>query len=166
MTAGELADASTLVFEYMATTQGERGRPVPATPDELPPILRAEQADLLAAYRHPGVLLLAYDGPVAVGCVGLKPGPGSGIAAVTRLYVRPAYRGAGVARTLMAAVSDRARANGFAELVLDVMASRVQVIAFYQRLGFTETAPPAVPLTDDAMVYLRRTLSPLRYDAR
>ncbi len=156
----ELADARTLVFEYLATTQGERGRPVPVDPDGLPPVLHDEWRALAQTYGEPGFLLLAYDGPDPVGCAGLVPMPSPGTAEVRRLYVRPAHRRGGVARQLMAAVIERAATAGFRELVLDVMPSRRPVIDFYRRLGFVdgEPYPTGAP---DPMVFLRRPLSPV-----
>jgi GNAT superfamily N-acetyltransferase len=138
MTPAELNDAEALVFEYMAATQAEAGRAVPASAAELPGVLRTEQADLLAAYRRPGFLLLAYRGADPLGCVGLMPSTEQGGAEVKRLFVRPPHRGEDVARALMLDLIDRARAGGFTELVLDVMLSRVHVIDFYRRLGFHE----------------------------
>jgi ribosomal protein S18 acetylase RimI-like enzyme len=143
--AAELADGRALVFEYFAATQGERGRPVPASPDELPELLRADLDDLPARYAEPGALFVAYGGDQAYGCVGLRPhsepGPTEAVAEaeVSRLYVRSAYRGAGVARALMTTLLDHARIAGFTRVVLGVMTTRVAVIAFYRRLGFVET---------------------------
>jgi ribosomal protein S18 acetylase RimI-like enzyme len=65
---------------------------------------------------------------------------GDGAAEVKRLFVRAPFRGSGVARLLMTEAVSRARTAGFAELVLDVMLSRVHVIDFYRRLGFTEVS--------------------------
>lgn len=143
----ELAQSRALVFEYLALTQGERGRPVPANPDELPELLRTDLDELPARYAGPGALFLAFEGDQAYGCVGLRPRPEPGPnearaepeAEVSRLYVRPAHRGAGVARALMTTLLDHARAAGFTRVVLGVMTTRVPVIAFYRRLGFVET---------------------------
>jgi ribosomal protein S18 acetylase RimI-like enzyme len=145
-TPAELADAEALVFEYMAATQAECGRPIPATPQDLPGVLRAEHDDLLAAFREPGALLLAYRDGVPLGCVGLKPVDGAA-AEVKRLFVRAPHRRAGVARALMAEAASRARACGLAELVLEVMLSRVHVVDFYRRLGFEEVSVGAEMIT-------------------
>ncbi|MER7009096.1 hypothetical protein ABT297_39470 [Dactylosporangium sp. NPDC000555] len=75
-TTTELPDAQALVFEYMASTQREAGRTVPATIDELPGIQHTECTDLATAYQPPGALLLAYQDQEPIGCVsGLKPMP-------------------------------------------------------------------------------------------
>lgn len=123
--AGRGADAATLVFEYMAATQAEAGRPVPAAVSDLPAVLARECADLPAVYRPPGALLLADHG----GCAGLAPGPDEHAAEIRRLYVRPVHRGEGIARTLMLCAHDHAARNGIARLILDVLPSRTAVMA-------------------------------------
>jgi hypothetical protein len=47
-------DAVALVFEYMAATQAETGRRVPADIGELPAVLQRECRDLQDVYRAPG----------------------------------------------------------------------------------------------------------------
>jgi len=61
--------------------------------------LRAECEDLAGVYGPPGTLLLAYAGGVPAGCAGLVD-RGEHTAEVKRLYVRPAFRGEGIARAL------------------------------------------------------------------
>jgi ribosomal protein S18 acetylase RimI-like enzyme len=158
-TATERAHARALVFEYMAATQGEAGRTVPATIDELPHILHAECANLVIAYKPPGGLLLAYHGTEPIGCVGLKPASPPGAVEVKRLYVRPAHRGMGVARLLMDHAHRHAAQHGFTRLVLDVMPTRVHVIDFYRRLGYTH-AEPYVAEGPWPMIYMQRPTSP------
>jgi putative acetyltransferase len=105
-------------------------------------------------HGHPGTLLLAYAGDAPAGCAGLAD-RGERTAEVKRLYVRPAYRRAGIARALMARIHERAAELGFTTLLLDVMRSRTQVIEFYRRLGYTPAGP--FPTTSPVpMVFLRR----------
>jgi hypothetical protein len=52
--AGRGSDAAALVFEYMAATQAETGRPVPADSGELPAVLQRECDSLHDVYRPPG----------------------------------------------------------------------------------------------------------------
>jgi GNAT superfamily N-acetyltransferase len=154
-TPDQLPHAEALIFEYMATTQGERGRPVPATVDQLPTVLLAECADLTSAYRAPGALLVAYHHNQPVGCVGLKSLSQADTAEVKRLYVRPAHRRSGVARLLMNHAHQHAADHGFTRLILDVIPTRTHVIDFYRRLGYTETEPyPAE--SADPMIYMQR----------
>jgi GNAT superfamily N-acetyltransferase len=157
--AADLPDARVLVFEYMAATVAETsGRAAPARVEELPAVLRAECGNLAGVYAPPGALLLAYADGTAVGCAGLVD-RGEQTAEVKRLYVRPAGRGAGIARALMARIHARAAERGFTTLILDVMRSRTQVIEFYRRLGYTPAEP--FPTTSPVpMVFLRRPVGP------
>jgi ribosomal protein S18 acetylase RimI-like enzyme len=154
-TGRQLPDAQALVFEYMATTQREAGRTVPASIDQLPGVLRDECTDLATAYQPPGTLLLAYQNHEPIGCVGLKPLPPPGTIEVKRLYVRPAHRRGGAARMLMHHAHRHAANHRFVRLVLDVMPTRTHVIDFYRRLGYTDAEPyPAE--APDPMIYMQR----------
>jgi GNAT superfamily N-acetyltransferase len=156
--AGRGGDAAALVFEYMAATQAETGQPLPAGTDELPAPLRRECGSLHDVYRPPGTFLIADHGGQPAGCVGLTALPGGHTAEIRRLYVRPAYRGNGIARVLMSRAHQHAARNGIARLILDVLPTRTAVISFYRRLGYTETEPP-VP-----MICMERNV--IRSDAR
>jgi GNAT superfamily N-acetyltransferase len=151
-------DAVDLVFEYMAATQAETGRPVPADIGELPAVLQRECSNLQDVYRPPGVFLIADLGSQPVGCVGLAALPGGRTAEVRRLYVRPAHRGNGIARTLMNYAHQHAARHGITRLILDVLPARTAVRTFYRRLGYTETEPfeteSPVPMT-----YMQRTVT-------
>ena len=117
-----------------------------------------EHLDLV--YRLPGALFLGYLAGRPAGCAGLtgtaKHNP-AGTAEVKRLYVRPAHRGQGVARGLMLHLHQHAERHGIRRLVLDVLPSHTQVIAFYRRLGYAEADPadpadPAGPVSSASMV--------------
>jgi GNAT superfamily N-acetyltransferase len=156
--AGRGGEAVALVFEYMAATQAETGRPVPSDIAELPAVLRRECRSLHDVYRPPGVFLIAdLDGQPA-GCAGLAVLPGGRTAEVRRLYVRPAHRGHGIARTLMSHAHRHAARHGITRLILDVLPARTAVISFYRRLGYTETEPfeaeSPVP-----MIYMERAVT-------
>ncbi len=101
----------------------------------------AELAALPGAYAPPqGRLLLAHAGGDAAGCIALRPlEPGAG--EVKRLYVRPAYRGRGIARALAEEVVAAARTIGYVRLRLDTLAFMHEAAALYRALGFVETAP-------------------------
>jgi GNAT superfamily N-acetyltransferase len=85
----------------LVPTQAENGRPVPSGIAELPAVLRHECTSLQDVYRPPGVFLIADLAGQPVGCAGLSALPGGRTAEVRRLYVRPAHRGSGIARTLI-----------------------------------------------------------------
>ena len=143
LATGRIDDARTIVFEYLALTQGEAGLPVPQGIADLPSPLRVVHGSLAQRHAVPGALLLAVDGEEVCGCVGLArsdvTAPTDGL--VEWLYVRALYRRRGIARALMTAVHERARLHGFDRLVLSVMPSRVAAIAFYRGLGFGRCQP-------------------------
>jgi GNAT superfamily N-acetyltransferase len=70
-----------------------------------------------------------------VGCAGLQllePGVGE----VRRMYVRPAHRGHGVSRMLLAAVEDMARARAVHTLRLETGDLQPEAIGLYQSTGY------------------------------
>jgi ribosomal protein S18 acetylase RimI-like enzyme len=156
--AGRGSDAAALVFEYMAATQAETGRPVPAGIDNLPAALQRECRDLQDVYRAPGVFLIADHGGQPAACVGLAAISPERTAEVKRLYVRPASRGNGIARTLMSHAHHHAARNGITRLILDVLPARTAVISFYRRLGYTETGPYETE-SPVRMIYMERFIS-------
>jgi ribosomal protein S18 acetylase RimI-like enzyme len=157
-TGKRLPDAQALLFEYMATTQADAGRTVPASIHQLPGVLRDECNDPATAYQPPGTLLLAYHHHEPIGCVGLTPVPPPGTIEVKRLYVRPTHRRGGAARMLMQHAHHHAAHHGFTRLVLDVMPTRTSVIDFYRRLGYTDPEPPIE--APDPMIYMQRSANP------
>jgi len=91
-----------------------------------------------ASYRPPkGTFLLARRGGEALGCVALKRiAPETG--EVKRLWVAEAARGQGLARRLMRAIEDEARALGFTRLQLDTNGALTAAVALYRADGWTE----------------------------
>jgi len=88
-----------------------------------------------------GRLLLDMQEVEAAGCVGLHEWSGD-TAEMKRLYVRPRYRGRGLARALTLSALAEARAIGYRAVRLDTIAATMQpAIALYRDLGFREIAP-------------------------
>jgi ribosomal protein S18 acetylase RimI-like enzyme len=88
-----------------------------------------------------GRLLLDVQDGESAGCVGLHEWSGDA-AEMKRLYVRPPFRGRGLARTLTLAALAEARAIGYRSVRLDTISATMQpAIALYRRLGFREIAP-------------------------
>lgn len=100
-----------------------------------------ELATLPGKYAPPdGRLALASVGLTAAGCIALRR-LNTDRAEIKRLYVRPAFRGRGLARSLIAWVSCEARAAGYGELVGDTMPAMSEALALYDRMGFQRIEP-------------------------
>jgi len=112
-----------------------------------------EVAGLPGKYIALGLLLVEAQ---AAGCVALRPLDATR-AEFKRLYVRPAYRGQGTGRVLLAWVVERARQLGYRELVADTMPEMISALAMYDRAGFERTGPYSDDPTPGA-VYLRMKL--------
>jgi GNAT superfamily N-acetyltransferase len=134
---------------------------LPADPDspEVTACWRAYFAELLAvvpearpdmftlpdpgadSYRPPrGRCLVAWSDDLPVGCVALRP-LDADTAEVKRLWVHASARGQGLARRLMSAVEDEARAMGCTLLKLDTNSALAGAITLYRRTGWTDIPP-------------------------
>ncbi|RKE17984.1 GNAT family N-acetyltransferase [Streptomyces sp. TLI_171] len=130
----ESPDARLLLTEYRAEIHRRWSGPAAAgkLPAEAPPDLELGPPD--------GVFLLArLDGRPA-GCAGVRTFS-AGTAELKRLYVRPAGRGRGLGRALLAAAEDAARALGHTRLRLDTMAELTEARALYAAAGYLDIPP-------------------------
>jgi putative acetyltransferase len=101
-----------------------------------------ELAELPGHYAAPqGRLLLAFVADQLAGCVALRS-LGDGVCEMKRLYLRPAFRGQGRGRQLVAAIIEAAVNIGYARLRLDTLPGKMdQAILLYRSLGFKEIGP-------------------------
>ncbi len=104
-----------------------------------------ELADLPGDYAPPrGCLVLAeVEGDVA-GCCALRPLDTSdypNAAEMKRLYVRKAFRGFGLGRTLAEAILEAAHRLGYSTVLLDTLDQMETARALYADLGFIEIPP-------------------------
>ena len=98
--------------------------------------MRADAIRLPGPYIAPrGAIWLAEAGGVAVGCVALRPLPGS-VGEVKRMYVDGAWRGKGVGRALLVALIAHARTLGYHHLRLGTLSEMTAARALYASLGF------------------------------
>ena len=110
----------------------------PATEEEIDSALREYPSDDLVAPG--GVLLVASECGEVLGCAGLRLLP-DGVGEVTRVFVVPAARGAGLGELLMRELEVRARALGVSQLRLDSRSDLVEATRLYARIGYEPTAP-------------------------
>lgn len=113
----------------------------------------AEVASLPGEYALPtGRLLLARRDGEAAGCVAMRRlDAGSG--EMKRLYVRQAFRGDGLGRTLAGLVIAAAREQRYTRLLLDTLPKMGEAIALYRSLGFRDTGPYSAEPTPGAIFF-------------
>jgi GNAT superfamily N-acetyltransferase len=137
MNSGPPVELVVASFDDPIVTGLRAGRPRPATArpglDESPgPAAGPPPADAGM------VFLVARDAGAAIGCAGLRR-LGEDTAEVERLYVRPAYRGLGISRLLLAGVEDLARRRGYAVARLE--AGDLRTAGLYASNGYVRIAP-------------------------
>lgn len=101
----------------------------------------SELADLQGHYGapHGGIILALVDG-VPAGCVLLR-GIGETDSEMKRLFVRPAFRGLGLAKRMIARVMNLSCRLGYTHMRLETGALLAEAEALYQSLGFKRTPP-------------------------
>ncbi len=132
------AAAAALLRDYAGYLEGGPNSTAPICATEL----QDEVACLHMRYVEPeAVLLLAWTGNTAAGCVAVKQiGNRPGACEMKRLWTGTAFRGMGVGRSLAEAGIAWARTHGAHVLLLDtVPAAMPQAVALYRSLGFAQT---------------------------
>jgi GNAT superfamily N-acetyltransferase len=98
----------------------------------------AELAELASMYGPPGgTFLLAWEGDELAACGALRR-IDEDAGEVRRVYVRPKFRGRGLARSISMALMGEARRIGYASVKLDVPPKLAEGVKLYQSLGFTQ----------------------------
>ncbi len=92
--------------------------------------------------------VVRYQGEPA-GCGGVQL-VGGEYGELKRMYVRPAFRGLGLAKQLVVHLADYARAHGVDRLRLETGVHQTEAIGLYEGLGFYRI-PPFGPYHDDPL---------------
>lgn len=104
-----------------------------------------ELAGLPGPYAPPaGALLLAFVDGALAGCGAMRPLPEAdapNACEMKRLYVRRAFRGFGLGRTLAQQLMDLARQSGYSSMFLDTLDDMEAARELYASLGFVEVPP-------------------------
>jgi putative acetyltransferase len=101
----------------------------------------AEVQNLPGEYARPrGCLLLALSDDEPAGCVAMRPLTDT-TCEMKRLYVRPAYRTAGVGRQLVQRVIGEARSAGYDKMYLDTLPVMTGAQRLYETMGFADVPP-------------------------
>lgn len=79
-------------------------------------------------------------GGIPVGCGGVKV-VGSEYAELKRMYVRPEFRGTGLAKLMLTHLTEYAQGQGVGLLRLETGMHQHAAIALYERAGFTRIPP-------------------------
>ena len=133
---------------------------------EARPALDPELAALVAAQQHEGGQAFVPDDPAAyfvavvdgraVACGAWQPLPAVGHAEIKRLYVRPAFRGRGIARQMIVAIEEEALAAGRPVVRLTTGVCPPAAIALFQSSGYHR-----VPGRDPATFRFEKRLAAL-----
>jgi putative acetyltransferase len=128
--------------------------------------LDPELGALIAAQQHEGgqrfvlddcaAWFVAVVGGRAVACGAWQPLPEEGVAELKRMYVRPAFRGRGIARQMIVALEEEALAAGRPVIRLTTGASLPAAIALYQSSGYRQ-----ITCADPARVRFEKRLAAL-----
>jgi len=97
-----------------------------------------------------------YNGAPA-GCGGIKLFENA-YGEVKRMYVRPEYRGLGLAKGILKRLTDHALMNGINVLRLETGIHQVEAIGLYESFGFERRAPFGKYKEDPMSVYFELTV--------
>jgi len=98
---------------------------------------------------------LRYDGALAA-CGGIQlfsQESGEEFGEIKRMYVRPTFRGLGLAKAMLAHLESYTRSQGVDLLRLETGIYQIEAIGLYEQMGYIRTGPFG-PYTDDPLSLL------------
>lgn len=107
--------------------------------DAILDFLYKQPSDAAHEQARVDVFIATHEGGLA-GCGALKRLTDE-VAELSRVYVRPAYRGRGIAKAILEVILARARARGYKTVCLETAIFMTDAHALYRSLGFQETEP-------------------------
>jgi GNAT superfamily N-acetyltransferase len=141
----QLVDAQLLLHEYYESVG----------------VVKRDEPEEIQAFLSEATsgLWIAYAGKTPAGCVALRPLPSLGPAGeCKRLYVRPRFRGQGIAGSLLDRMEAFAVASGLAWIYLDSKDDLRDALRIYRRRGYREC--DRYNDNPQATLFLRKTLLP------
>ena len=87
-------------------------------------------------FKRGGVLYVLEDDGKIIGTYGLYPME-SGSCELRKMYLRKAYRGRGIGRSMLRQAVAKAEEMGFDEITLETATALVEAIELYKSFGFT-----------------------------
>jgi len=106
-------------------------------------VMRENHEEFAAAYFGEGSgIWLAWVNDKILGCIALRPLSeiGAHCGEIKRLYVRPEFRGRGIAQALLNALESYATSRGYEELYLDTAADMRDAARLYECSGYQHCA--------------------------
>jgi ribosomal protein S18 acetylase RimI-like enzyme len=140
----EIDDSWQIVSEYYAAAEV---------------VARDSKEEFAAAYFSEGAgVWLASAGAKTIGCIAMRRlGLIDNAGEVKRLYVRPEFRGRGIAAALYQALESYAGEIGYQYLYLDTAAEMLAAQRFYKLLGYENCA--RYNYNPQASLFMRKALS-------
>jgi GNAT superfamily N-acetyltransferase len=124
---------------------------------------RTDLATLRTALANPAErLLIALDDDTPIGCVEVTD-RGDGLAYLGLLCIEPTLQAAGLGKRLIAAAEALARdVFGVSTMEMTVIENRAELIAYYERRGYTPTAERRdFPVAVEPPLYMTVLVKPL-----
>jgi ribosomal protein S18 acetylase RimI-like enzyme len=139
ITHATLHDAAEIVALVNSAYRGEEAKKGWTTEADLLSGQRIDQSMLTEQFNKPGAVILKYCNAAnkIVGCVALEPEDNN--LYLGMFSVSPAEQAKGIGKQLLAASEQYAKNNNYQAIVMTVISVREELIAWYQRHGYTPT---------------------------